>query len=194
MAFTRLINDYNLPAAPGGSILYSSGVQDDVINEIGLSVLSEMASPTATSRMLAETSSLLLAARLLHAHSETEFVQLLTTSRNGLDGRKLRRVLEYIEEHLAEEISVADLASVAYLSIFHFTRVCRHSGHAPTSLCQPTPIGEREGNDSETEFIAQRDCLRLSVLITIELHSRVPAGDRHDASGVPTKPTLGSLG
>jgi AraC family transcriptional regulator len=37
------------------------------------------------------------------------------------DGR-LRRVLDYIEEHLAEDITVADLANVACLSIFHFTR------------------------------------------------------------------------
>jgi AraC family transcriptional regulator len=34
----------------------------------------------------------------------------------------LRRVLAYVEEHLAEEIAVADLANVACLSIFHFTR------------------------------------------------------------------------
>jgi AraC family transcriptional regulator len=31
-------------------------------------------------------------------------------------------VLAYIEEHLAEDIAVADLANVACLSIFHFTR------------------------------------------------------------------------
>jgi AraC family transcriptional regulator len=34
----------------------------------------------------------------------------------------LRRVLAYVEEHLAEDITVADLANVACLSIFHFTR------------------------------------------------------------------------
>ena len=39
-----------------------------------------------------------------------------------LDDVRLRRVLAYIEEHLAEDITVADLANVACLSIFHFTR------------------------------------------------------------------------
>ena len=120
--FTGLMDDYNLPAVPGRSIRYSCGVQDDLISQIGLSVLSEMMSPTAAGRMLVETSSLLLAARLAHAHSETGPIRSPTPSRHGLDDGRLRRVLAYVEEHLAEEITVADLANVACLSVFHFTR------------------------------------------------------------------------
>jgi AraC family transcriptional regulator len=118
--FARLMGDYNLPAVPGRSIRYACGVQDELINQIGLSVLSEM--PTAAGRMLVETSSLLLAARLAHSHSETELIQSPIGSGHGLDGGRLRRVLAYVEEHLAEDITVADLANVACLSIFHFTR------------------------------------------------------------------------
>ena len=117
--FARLTDDY-LPPAPGRFIRYSCGVQDELINQIGLSALSEMTSPTAAGRMLVETSSLLLAARLAHSHLETE---LIRPSRHRLDDGRLGRVLAYVEEHLAEDISVADLANVACLSIFHFTRV-----------------------------------------------------------------------
>ena len=39
-----------------------------------------------------------------------------------MDDQRLRRVLAYVEGHLAEDISVADLANLACLSIFHFTR------------------------------------------------------------------------
>jgi AraC family transcriptional regulator len=39
-----------------------------------------------------------------------------------LNNGRLRRVLTYLEEHLAEDITVTDLANVACLSIFHFTR------------------------------------------------------------------------
>jgi AraC family transcriptional regulator len=39
-----------------------------------------------------------------------------------LDRARLSRVLGYIEEHLATDITVTDLANVACLSIFHFTR------------------------------------------------------------------------
>jgi AraC family transcriptional regulator len=69
-----------------------------------------------------ETSSLLLAARLARAHLETELIRSPMRSRHGLDDGRLRRVLAYIEERLAEDITVADLAGVACLSIFHFTR------------------------------------------------------------------------
>jgi AraC family transcriptional regulator len=120
--FTGLMDDYNLPAVPGRSIRYSCGVQDDLISQIGLSVLSEMMSPTAAGRMLVETSSLLLAARLAHAHAETELIRLPILTPHRLDDVRLRRVLAYVEEHLAEDITVADLANVACLSIFHFTR------------------------------------------------------------------------
>ena len=120
--FAPLIDDYNLPPVPGRSIRYSCGVQDELVNQIGLSVLSEMMCPTAAGRMLVETSSLLLAARLAHSHAETELMRSPIGSGHGLDGGRLRRVLAYIEEHLAEDIAVADLANVACLSIFHFTR------------------------------------------------------------------------
>jgi len=81
-----------------------------------------MMSPTAAGCMLMETSSLLLAARLAHSYFETEFIRPPVPSRHRLDDGRLRRVLAYIDEHLAEDITVADLANVACLSIFHFTR------------------------------------------------------------------------
>jgi len=122
VVFARLMEDYNLPASAERSIRYSCGVQDEVINQMGLSVLAEMMCPTAAGRMLVETSSLLLAARLAHTHSETELIRRPISSRHRLHDGRLRRVLAYIEEHLAEDITVADLANVACLSIFHFAR------------------------------------------------------------------------
>ena len=120
--FTQLSNDYNLPTVPDRSIRDEGGVQDEVINQIGRSVLSEMMSPTAAGRMLVETSALLLAARLVHAHLDAGPVRLPIESRHRLDDRRLKRVLDYVEDHLSDDIAVADLARVACLSIFHFTR------------------------------------------------------------------------
>jgi AraC family transcriptional regulator len=57
VAFARLMDDYNLPTVPERSIRYSCRVQDEVINQIGLSVLSEMMCPTAAGRMFVETAS-----------------------------------------------------------------------------------------------------------------------------------------
>ena len=149
VVFARLKDDYNLPAAPESSIRYSCGVQDEVINQIGLSVLSEMMSPTAAGRMLVETSSLLLAARLVHTHSEIGLTRSPIPSRHGLDDVRLRRVLAYIEEHLADDIAVADLANVACLSIFHFTRA-----FAATMGVPPHRYVSRRRLESAKEMIA----------------------------------------
>jgi AraC family transcriptional regulator len=120
--FTQLGDYYGLPAALDRSVRYLCGAQDEVINQIGLSVLSEMMTPTAAGRMFTETASLLLAARLLHAHWDAGSVRLPIERRHRLDERRVRRVLDYVEEHLADDVAVADLANVACLSIFYFTR------------------------------------------------------------------------
>jgi AraC family transcriptional regulator len=130
IAFARLADDCNLPAVPGRSMRYCCGMQDGLINQIGLSVLAEVTSPTAAGRMFVETSSLLLAARLVQSHFETG-LRLPTQPAYALDDRRLRRVLAYVDEHLAEDISVADLANVACLSIFHFTRAFAASTGVP---------------------------------------------------------------
>jgi AraC family transcriptional regulator len=120
--FKQLSDDYNLPKALDASIRYEGGVQDEVINQIGLALLAEMTSPTSAGRMLVETSSLLLAARLVHAHCDAGNVRLAAPSPHRLDSRRLKRVLDYVEQHLCNDIAVADLADIACLSIFHFTR------------------------------------------------------------------------
>lgn len=119
--FARLTDD-DLPPAPGRFIRHSSGAQDELINQVGLAVLSELRSPTSAGHMLVETLSLLLAARLASTHSEFVTDRPPTALRHRLDDDRLRRVLAYVDEHLAEEITLSDLANVACLSLFHFAR------------------------------------------------------------------------
>jgi AraC family transcriptional regulator len=121
--FTQLSDDFGLPTALDQSIRYEHGAQDEIINQIGLTVLAEMIDPTAAGRMLVETASLLLAARLVHAHFDAGAIRLPIESRHPLDDRRLRRVLDYVEAHLSDDIAVADLANIACFSIFHFTRM-----------------------------------------------------------------------
>ena len=50
----------------------------------------------------------------------------------GLSGYRLRRVQEFINENLEEDLSLAELAEVADLSQFHFARAFRKStGQTP---------------------------------------------------------------
>jgi len=53
-------------------------------------------------------------------------------TRGRLNGSQLRRVEDYITEHLDQNIGLADLAQAVGLSRFHFTRVFSNTlGHSP---------------------------------------------------------------
>jgi AraC family transcriptional regulator len=129
--FRRLSDDFNLSGAPAHSIRYIAGIQDEVIDQIVLSILSEMTNETAAGRMYVETASLMLAARIIHGYCDSGSCTLTAPAAHRLDHMRLRRVLAYIEEHLAEDITVAELANVACLSIFHFTRAFAGSMGVP---------------------------------------------------------------
>jgi AraC family transcriptional regulator len=128
--FTYLSNEYALSLFPSEEIRYSSVACDSVIEQIGLSVLSEIARPSSIGRMLVETSSLFLAARLLQTYAETEVVAR-RVPKQKLDPARLKRVLGFIEEHRFSDITVNDLADVACLSMFHFTRAFAASTGLP---------------------------------------------------------------
>jgi AraC family transcriptional regulator len=51
--------------------------------------------------------------------------------RGGLPVWQQKRMMEFIEAHLAEEISLAALAELADLSLFHFARAFRQSFGMP---------------------------------------------------------------
>jgi AraC family transcriptional regulator len=51
--------------------------------------------------------------------------------RGGLCGWQRRRIAEYIEGHLVDDISLATLADVANLSPYHFARLFKHSFGMP---------------------------------------------------------------
>jgi transcriptional regulator GlxA family with amidase domain len=54
-------------------------------------------------------------------------VQLRPRIRGGLPPRALRRVREFIETHLEENISIQVLAGIAGLSMYHFARAFKQS-------------------------------------------------------------------
>jgi AraC family transcriptional regulator len=120
--FDRLKDDFNLPAVPAHSIRLAVGIGDDVIDHVGRSILSELRSETAASRMYVETASLTLAARLLRKHCDSGACGPLESSAHKLDRGRLRRVLEYIAVNIRNDIKLVELALIAGYSPFHFAR------------------------------------------------------------------------
>lgn len=120
--FDRLKDDFNLPVAPAYSICHGVDVNDDVIDQIGRSILSELTAQTAASRLYVEAASTTLAVRLLQKHCDSGASAPTEGSSHGLDHLRLRRVLDYISANLSDVITLESLAGIAGYSAFHFAR------------------------------------------------------------------------
>ncbi len=106
------------------------GIFDPQIETIALSLLSELRSEGLGGRLYVESLANILGIHLLRQHSSVKQPSLPRSV--GLDRATLRRVSTYIEEHLAEDLSLSELAAVAYLSPYHFARLFKAStGFAP---------------------------------------------------------------
>ena len=66
-----------------------------------------------------------LAIQLLRGHADTTFPELAT--RGGLSARELRAVTEFVEGHLDEPLSLAELAHTVSLSQYYFARRFREA-------------------------------------------------------------------
>jgi AraC family transcriptional regulator len=120
--FDRLKDDFNLPVEPAHSIRHAFGIDDDVIDQLGRSILFELTAETAASRMYVEAASLALAARLVQKYCDSEAGAPTESSAHSLDHIRLRRVLEYIDANFRNDITLENLAEVAGYSAFHFAR------------------------------------------------------------------------
>jgi AraC family transcriptional regulator len=104
--------------------------EDLLIQHIGLALLAEANSETAAGRLYADSLIQALTLHLLKNYSASN--NTFENANGGLSGYKLRRVQEFINENLEEDMSLAEIAHVADLSQFHFARAFRKStGHTP---------------------------------------------------------------
>jgi AraC family transcriptional regulator len=123
MLFRRLGDDFSLSGEPARSIRYTAGFQDEMINQLARSVLSEMTSETAVSRMYVEAASLALGARIIQGYSDAGVPRAITEVSRRPDYMRMRRVLDYISARVTDELTLTKLAEVAGLSTFHFARM-----------------------------------------------------------------------
>jgi AraC family transcriptional regulator len=110
----------------------SLDLADPVLLERLGELRAEMESPGPLGRLYAESLVAGMAVRLVRTHSS---VAIPAGPRpalwGGLPPRQLRLVSDYVEAHLGGEISLADLAAVAGLSVPHFCRAFRQSTGLP---------------------------------------------------------------
>jgi len=93
----------------------------ELINQIVLSIWSEMMNEAVASETFVESAS--LAAKLIQRHCESGSCTPIAPNPHKCDHARLRRVLGYIWVHLGDEITIEELARVACLSPFHFAHM-----------------------------------------------------------------------
>jgi AraC family transcriptional regulator len=102
---------------------------DQAIWDTALKLKAEVGNSDPSSRQYVEALSLVLMHELIRLEQTTSGAA--GPLRGGLPARQQKRLAEFIDEHLAEEISLATLAGLVDLSLFHFARAFKQSFGVP---------------------------------------------------------------
>lgn len=106
------------------ALRYDVVPRDPFIEHVALKIIQEMREESAAGRLLIEALSIALSAHLVHTYSAVK-IRRNASADKPLDRRRLERVEEFITAHLFDEVTVADIAAVACMSVAHFTRSFR---------------------------------------------------------------------
>ncbi len=97
---------------------------DPLIHNIGLALKSALEIDGLGSRLYAESMANALAVHLLSRYSTRK---LVVRHYRGLSQQQLKQVTDYINEHLDQNLSLAELAAIIQLSAYHFARLFKQS-------------------------------------------------------------------
>ncbi len=103
---------------------------DPVISQIAIALQNTLKTQQTGSKLYADTMANALATHLVYHYSARRVGHCNESGQ--LSAEQLKRVTDYIDEHLAEDVSLAELSNVVSLSSFHFSRLFKRStGCAP---------------------------------------------------------------
>src|SRR6516162_6836520 len=106
-----------------------SGVQDPVIGRLGALGRRELSEGGPGGRLYLEGLAAMLTVHLLRSYGSSERSPI--PDRGGLAPRQVRRVLDYIDAHLTDELGLVELAAIAGLSPHHFVEAFKISVGKP---------------------------------------------------------------
>jgi AraC family transcriptional regulator len=116
----------------GGQVelLVNFGVRDPLIEQIALTLMSEVEQGELTNRLYAESLTNALAFHLVKNYSAS--LSNIPVYSGGLAPRQLQRAIDYINAHLDQAISLTEIADAVGVSSHHFARAFKQStGIAP---------------------------------------------------------------
>ncbi|MGL4287803.1 MAG: helix-turn-helix domain-containing protein [Phreatobacter sp.] len=104
-------------------------LRDPGIEHIAWALKAELETDVASDRLYAESLGMALAVRLVHGAVAARHDHL--PARQTLSARQQRRLVDFIEEHLDQELSLAGLATVADISVSHLKTLFRRTMGMP---------------------------------------------------------------
>ena len=116
-----------------GALRYERAFEDPLLAEIANAIASELQAQTSAGNLLVEALAGSLAVRLVQKYSSALSAQFFPRSTGeGLDRRRLLRMLDYIEANLEGDLTLDRMASIACLSKYHFARAFKQAvGQSP---------------------------------------------------------------
>lgn len=102
-------------------------VKDPQIEHIGWGIKAELEADEPSGRLYADNLGLALAAHLLRRYAPAVPRRI----GSSLPKRRLQRVMDYVHDHVAHDLSLAELAAIANVSPSHFKSLFKHSVGVP---------------------------------------------------------------
>jgi len=134
------------------SIAPQFGIRDEHIHHIGMSLHCELKEMNVVGRLYADSLAKVLAMQLVRRYSYLNDLQM---SRGGMAPRKLRKAIEFINENLDNEetVALAEIADVVQMSYSHFSRAFKQSmGVTPNGYMTEQRIERAKKLLSETDL------------------------------------------
>ena len=100
-------------------------IRDPFLEQLAYAFKTELEQGNASDRLYLESLQTMLAAHLLRHHCSAKVVAAELTG--GLPKSKLRQVIDYIQDNLDHDISLAELAGIAHVSSHHFGKLFKQS-------------------------------------------------------------------
>lgn len=114
-----------ISAGEQSEIIPQPNFEDELVADVAKHLLIEVESGGATGTLYAESLMTALSVKLVKQYSSSRI--LPCNYKGGLSRVRLRLILEYIDEHLSEDLSLEQLAALCCLSQYHFCRLFKQS-------------------------------------------------------------------
>lgn len=119
----ELVSETGLTRADADIAFQSNVAQDETIIRIARTLVAEIADRRAGHEAMVEAMVRQLTIHLLRNHLTVRKSARIELSRAGPVDRRLRRAIEFMHDNFSRELALEEIASIAYLSEYHFARL-----------------------------------------------------------------------